>query len=130
MGRKTYSALVLMSSIPDFKRSLAKLLPNLIGRESKAACKKLKDADVKLSRDILDNFSVDQKYEELTEECPLLMSVLFSASCSKKSRNIKVISLTVKKGILTIYIFLNPRSHRSQHLAATEKGVIEVLKIL
>ena len=79
-----------MSSIPDFKASVAKLARSLVSKECKDACKKLKDADKRLSRDTIEKYSIEEKYEEVVKECPLLMSVLFAASCSKSSVDIKV----------------------------------------
>ena len=88
--RNIYSALLEMSTLPNFNKSLAKFLHKKISNESFKTCRTLGEKGVEITRDFLENYSVDEKYEKLLHESPLLMSVLHAACCRQKFKEIKV----------------------------------------
>ena len=79
-----------MSKLPNFQRALQKLLHKVIKKESSSAAKQLKESDIKLRRQSLMDFSVEDYYSRLLTSAPLLMTALFGSSCSQPLKKIQV----------------------------------------
>ena len=83
-GSKPLAALNEMSTLPSFPRAFKCFVGKYVGKEVYAACKSLKDTDKKITRESLKSFNVGEKYKLLLEKAPILMTVIFSASCRQK----------------------------------------------
>ena len=91
MKRKLYSALLNLSTLPEFNKSLLRLLHKLVSKESLNTARILRGREEKLTRKVLESYDINKRFSNLVEESPILMTVLHGASCKQKLHNIQVI---------------------------------------
>ena len=94
LNRKCYSALLLMSTLPEFHKSLLKFLHKTMVKESLKAARSISQRSEALSRDSLKTFSITKEYEILVRESPILMTVLYGAASKQKIDAIQVIQIS------------------------------------
>ena len=85
-----YLALFEMSKLPNFKRDFPKFVHKMIANECKETCKKLAENEEEITREFVEKFSPDEKYQKLIDESPILMSALHGACCGSKFRDLQV----------------------------------------
>ena len=78
-----------LSTLPNFTNVLLRFLHKLVGKECLQTARKLADDEDVLSRALLKTYDVNEKYNILLKESPVLMTVLHGASCKQKRKNIK-----------------------------------------
>ena len=88
--RNTYSALRLMSKLPEFGKSLIKFLHKTISAESHNTARYLHEIEGDISRETLEQFDMNKAYENLLVKSPILLSVLNGAISKNKLEAVQV----------------------------------------
>ena len=83
-----YSALNLLSTIPNFQKGFLRFLHKIVGKECLQTARKLADEEDVLSRALLQSYDIAEKYSVLLKESPVLMTALHGASCKQKRTEI------------------------------------------
>ena len=81
----------VLSKFPRFDQDFPKFVHKIVSKESKETCKRLEEKEEEINREFIENYSVDEKYNTVMKESPVLVSVLHAASTTQKYRELQVV---------------------------------------